>query len=61
MPLAIEMFVEQFLGELEDKTDLSSALPGYRDQVKRLIEHAAPDIVGWLKPESLPYKIGSAA
>ena len=34
---AIELFAEQFLGELEDKADLSSAIPGYHDQLKRLI------------------------
>ena len=27
-------------------------MPGYQDQLKRLIECAAPDIVGWLRPET---------
>ena len=25
---------------------------GYQDQLKRLIEHAAPDIAGWMQPET---------
>src|SRR5438874_158175 len=55
---AMRLFVEEFLSELEDKTPLTSALPGYRDQVKRLIEHAAPDITGWLQPETKEVDLG---
>lgn len=32
---AVRLFVQEFVGELEDKTPLSSAVPGYRDQLKR--------------------------
>jgi hypothetical protein len=49
---AIQLFAEEFLAELEDKTPLSSAIPGYHDQLRRLIEHAAPDIAGWLQPDT---------
>ena len=48
---AIELFAHEFLGEIEDKTPLSSALPGYADHLKRLIEHAAPEITRWLEPD----------
>ena len=48
----LELFVAEFLGELLDKTPLSSAVAGYRDQLKRLIEHAAPEITDWLQPET---------
>src|ERR1700730_6589508 len=37
---ALGLFVQEFLGELEDKTPFARALPGYHDQLKRLIEHA---------------------
>ena len=47
----IELFVEEFMGELEDKTPLSAAVEGYRDQVARLIEHAGPDVAGYLQPD----------
>jgi hypothetical protein len=49
---AIALFVEEWLSELEDKTPLSRALPGYRDQLKRLVEYAAPEIVEWMAPET---------
>ena len=55
---ALGLFVEEFLGELEDKTPLTSALPGYQDQLKRLIEYAAPDITGWLRPETKDVDLG---
>jgi hypothetical protein len=55
---AIELFVREFLSELEDKTPLSSAIPGYYDQLKRLIEDAAPDIAGWLQPETKEVDLG---
>ena len=45
--LTCSLFAHEFLTELEDKTPLSSAIPGYQDQLKRLIEHAAPDIAEW--------------
>jgi hypothetical protein len=50
--LAVGLFVEEFLIELEDKTPLSSTVAGYHDQLKRLIEHAGPEIAGWLQPET---------
>lgn len=49
---AIELFVTEFLTELEDKTPLSSSLPGYQDELKRLIECAAPDIIVWMQPDT---------
>jgi hypothetical protein len=49
---AIRLFAEEFLTELEDKTPLSAAVPGYHDQLRRLIERADPDIIGWLQPET---------
>jgi len=55
---AIELFIREFLSELEDKTPLSSAIPGYYDQLKRLIEDAAPDIAGWLRPETKEVDLG---
>jgi len=48
----IERFAEQFLKELEDATPLSSAIPGYQDDLKRLLEIAAPEITAWLQPET---------
>jgi hypothetical protein len=54
----IELFVREFVGELEDKTPLSHAVVGYRDQLKRLIEDAAPEIVGWLDPETKDVDLG---
>ena len=56
--LALSLFVSEFLGELEDKTPLASSLPGYRDQLKRLIEQAAADIAGWLRPETKDVDLG---
>src|SRR5882724_7237079 len=50
--VACSLFAHEFLAELEDKTPLRSAVPGYHDQVKRLMEIAAPDIAGWLQPET---------
>ena len=55
---AIGLFVQEFLTELEDKTPLSIAIPGYKDQLKRLIEHAAPDITVWLQPETKDVDLG---
>ncbi len=56
--VAVQLFVEEFLPELEDKTPLSSAIPGYREQLSRLIEYAAPDIAGWLEPETKDVDFG---
>jgi hypothetical protein len=55
---AIQLFVEEFLIELEDKTPLSSSVPGYDDQLKRFIEHAAPETAGWLQPETKEVDLG---
>jgi predicted NACHT family NTPase len=49
---AIALFVEEFHRELEDKVPLTAALLGYDDQIKRLIESAAPDISAWMQPET---------
>jgi hypothetical protein len=48
---AIALFTEEFLKELEDKSIFSAAKPGYLDQMKRLIEAAAPDLASWFVPE----------
>jgi hypothetical protein len=48
---AIELFTEEFLKELEDKSPLSAALPGYHDQLKRLLESAAIDIASHFEPD----------
>jgi len=55
---AVQLFVEEFLTELEDKTPLASAVPGYHDQLRRLIESAGPDITGWLQPETKEVDLG---
>jgi hypothetical protein len=39
---AIELFSEEFLKELDDKSPLSAATPGYRDQLERLIDGPLP-------------------
>jgi hypothetical protein len=55
---AITMFVGEFYAELEDTTPLTAALPGYHDQLKELVEHAAPEIVGLLQPETKDVDLG---
>jgi hypothetical protein len=49
---AIALFIDEFLRELEDKNPLTSALPGYHDHLTRLVEIAAPEISGWLQPDT---------
>ncbi|MCU1226627.1 MAG: putative signal transduction protein with Nacht domain [Edaphobacter sp.] len=49
--LAVGLFIEQFLSELEDKTPLASALPGYQDHLKKLTESAFYEISHWMQPE----------
>jgi hypothetical protein len=46
------LFAGQFLREVEDTTPLSSAVPGYGDDLRRLIEYAALEITSWLQPET---------
>ena len=55
---ALTFFVQEFLAELEDKTPLSSAVPGYHDQLKHLIENAAPEITEWFQPETKDVDLG---
>ena len=55
---SVELFVEEFLHELEDKTPLTSAIAGYQDQIKKLIEHATPDIFEWMRPETKNVDLG---
>jgi predicted NACHT family NTPase len=45
-------FVQEFIVELEDKSPLSYALPGYQKQLRRLIEYAAPDLTAWFEPQT---------
>jgi hypothetical protein len=54
----VEIFIEEFAGEIEDKTPLSAAAQGYQDQLKRLIEHAAPDIAACLQPDAKEVDLG---
>ena len=56
--VAIALFLHEWDTELEDKCPLSSALTGYRDQVQRLIQSAAPDIVEWLSPDTTEVDLG---
>jgi predicted NACHT family NTPase len=58
---AIGLFTEEFLKELDDKTPLSAAIPGYRDQLQRLIESAAADIASWLQPGIKSVDLGPVA
>jgi hypothetical protein len=55
---AIKLFVEEFLAELDDKTDLTSSLPGYQDQLRRLIELAGPHIADWMQPDTKNVDLG---
>ena len=55
---SITLFAQEWYSELEDKTPLSSALPGYRDELKRLVEHAAQEIAGWINPEIKEVDLG---
>lgn len=55
---AIESFIEEWLLELEDKTPLSASIPGYKDQLKRLVELAGPEIVQWMDPEKREVDLG---
>ena len=48
---AVGLFVEEFLGELEDKTPLSASVEGYRDHLARLAEIGGAEIAEWLQPE----------
>jgi predicted NACHT family NTPase len=56
---AIAMFVHEWNAELEDKTPLSSSIPGYREQLKQLLLVAASEIAGWLSPETKDVDLGS--
>jgi predicted NACHT family NTPase len=49
---AIKLFAEEWNKELEDKCQLTGALAGYRDQLKRLIETTATEIGDWMTPET---------
>ncbi len=55
---AIELFIEEWLLELEGTNFLSAAVPGYKDQLKRLIELAGPEIVEWMDPEKKDVDLG---
>src|ERR1700677_1746563 len=45
----VELFVEQFVKELEDKSILSLSVERYREQLKQFLESAAPDIAAYLQ------------
>jgi predicted NACHT family NTPase len=57
---AVVLFSEEFLKELIDKAPESS-IPGFHDQLKRLIESATPDIAQWLRPEVKDVDLGAVA
>jgi hypothetical protein len=48
----VELFVEQFVKELEDKSILSLSVERYREQLKQFLESAAPDIAAYLQPDT---------
>jgi hypothetical protein len=50
--IAITLFLHEWDNELEDKAPFAGALPGYRDQVRRLLRYSAPDIVECFKPDA---------
>jgi hypothetical protein len=54
----VEIFVEEFEGELDDKTPFSAAVQGYQDQLRILIEHAAPDISACLQADTREVDLG---
>jgi hypothetical protein len=56
---AIGLFTEEFLRELEGTTALSAAMEGYGDQLKRLIEHGAAEIAGWMRPDVKDVDLGA--
>ena len=58
---ACELFTKEFLEELEATTPLTTALPGYRDRLRRLLEYAAPDIAEWVTPEPSDVNFDSVA
>jgi hypothetical protein len=49
---AIELFTEEWNKELEDKRAFGAALPGYREQLKTLVETTATEIADWMDPET---------
>jgi HEAT repeat protein/energy-coupling factor transporter ATP-binding protein EcfA2 len=57
--IAIKLFIEEWCGELEDKAPLSAALSGYEDQLKTLVEYAAPEITEWLNPDTNIVDLGT--
>ena len=54
-----ELFLKEFLTELEDKSPLTLALPGYRDQLKTFIEFVAPDLAAFLRPDTIKVDLRS--
>jgi hypothetical protein len=50
--VAVGLFVEHFTTELEDKVVLSSAVAGFRDQLKHLVEFAWPELSECVQPEA---------
>lgn len=55
---AIQSFATEFAKEIEAATPLTAAIPGYSDQLSRLIEHAGPDIAAWMSPETKSVDLG---
>jgi hypothetical protein len=47
---ALQLFAEEWNKELEDKCEFTSALDGYRDQLKILIETTAAEVAQYMEP-----------
>lgn len=48
---SLELFGDEFARELADTSPLTAAIPGYRAQLKPLVESAAPFLTSQLQPE----------
>lgn len=55
---AIRLFAEVWYRELEETTPLTSALPGYDDQLVNLLKDAAPEIAECMDPDKREVDLG---
>jgi len=49
---ALRLFAEAWSNELESRSSFTEALPGYKDQLQKLIATAAAEIAEWMDPET---------
>ena len=56
---AVKNFAEAWYRELEDTTPLTSALPGYHDQLENLLTAAAAEIAEWMDPDTKEVDLGA--